>query len=152
MFSLFHWLYTQNGLNLFSLRQHSKIQKNKPIHPTSIFGCKKGCKSLNYLIYTLCCREGGIGYYADKSAPLNAFPHCSPQGPLQRVTLSKKLLRSPFVFYTSVYKQACAVGIKNKRCRLLDTFLLRWSLRRGRDSGSVVKSGGERKKSCKNSS
>jgi len=84
------------------------------------------------------CGEGGIGYCADKSAPLNAFPFCSPQGPLQRATLSKKLLRSPFVFYTSVYKQACAVGIKNKRRRLLDTFLLRWSLRRGRDSTDAV--------------
>ena len=25
-----------------------------------IFGCKKGCKSRNYLIYTLYCGEGGI--------------------------------------------------------------------------------------------
>ena len=30
------------------------------MHPTSIFGCKKGCKSRNYLIYTLCCGERGI--------------------------------------------------------------------------------------------
>ena len=29
-FSLFHWLYTQNGINLFSLRQHFKNQKNTP--------------------------------------------------------------------------------------------------------------------------
>lgn len=29
--------------------------------PTFIFGCKKGCKSRNYLIYTLCCGERGIG-------------------------------------------------------------------------------------------
>ena len=27
------------------------------IHPTLFFGCKKGCKSRNYLIYTLCCGE-----------------------------------------------------------------------------------------------
>ena len=32
----------------------------KKIHPTSIFGCKKGCKSRNYLIYTLYCGERGI--------------------------------------------------------------------------------------------
>ena len=27
--------------------------------------------------------EDGIGYYADKSASLNAFPLCSPQGRVQ---------------------------------------------------------------------
>ena len=76
--SLFHWLYTQNGLNLFSLGQHSKkmltkrerhsffffasiyLKNSKKIHPTFIFGCKKGCKSRNYLIYTLFCGERGI--------------------------------------------------------------------------------------------
>ena len=80
MFSLFHWLYTPNGLNLFSRWQLSKkmltkrerdahssffasiyLKNSKKIHPTSIFGCKKGCKSRNYLIYTLCCGERGIG-------------------------------------------------------------------------------------------
>ena len=30
------------------------------MHQTLIFGCKKGCKSRNYLIYTLCCGERGI--------------------------------------------------------------------------------------------
>ena len=77
-FSLFHWLYTQNGLNLFSRWQHSKkmltkrerrsffffasiyLKSSKKIDPTLIFECKKGCKSRNYLIYTLCCGEGGI--------------------------------------------------------------------------------------------
>ena len=77
-FSLFHWLYTQNGLNLFSRWQHSKkmltkrerhsffffasiyLKNSKKIHPTLIFGCKKGRKSRNYLIYTLCCGERGI--------------------------------------------------------------------------------------------
>ena len=77
-FSLYHWLYTQNGLNLFSRWQHSKnmltkrerrsffffasiyLKNSKKIHPTFIFGCKKGCKSRNYLIYTLFCGEGGI--------------------------------------------------------------------------------------------
>ena len=29
-------------------------------HSASIFGCKKGCKSCNYLIYTLYCGETGI--------------------------------------------------------------------------------------------
>jgi len=42
---------------LFSSAFILKIQK---IHPTLIFGCKKGCKSRNYLIYTLCCGEGGL--------------------------------------------------------------------------------------------
>jgi len=28
-----------------------------------ILGCKKGCKSRNYLIYTLCCGERGSGTY-----------------------------------------------------------------------------------------
>ena len=36
------------------------ILKNQKIHPTLIFGCKKGCKSRNYLIYTLSCGETGI--------------------------------------------------------------------------------------------
>ena len=79
-FSLFHWIYTQNGLNLFFALTVAKkdadekrkilillfspafilkIQKKK-IHPTLFFGCKKGCKSRNYLIYTLCCGERGI--------------------------------------------------------------------------------------------
>ena len=30
------------------------------MHQTLIFGCKKGCKSRNYLIYTLFCGERGI--------------------------------------------------------------------------------------------
>ncbi len=36
------------------------------------FGCKKVCKSRNYLIYILRYggRERGIGYYANKFAPL----------------------------------------------------------------------------------
>ncbi len=42
---------------LFSPAFILKIQK---MHPTSIFGCKKGCKSRNYLIYTLYCGERGI--------------------------------------------------------------------------------------------
>ena len=46
-------------------RQYAESQNNlfdliKLKHPTLIFGCKKGCKSRNYLIYTLCCGEGGI--------------------------------------------------------------------------------------------
>ncbi len=36
------------------------LKNSKKIHPTFIFGCKKGCKSRNYLIYTLCCGERGI--------------------------------------------------------------------------------------------
>ena len=45
--------------SFFFFRQHLSL-KFKKIHPTFIFGCKKGCKSRNYLIYTLCCGEGGI--------------------------------------------------------------------------------------------
>ena len=37
-FSLFHWLYTQNGLNLFSRWQHSKkMLTKKEIIATSLF-------------------------------------------------------------------------------------------------------------------
>ena len=36
-----------------------KIQKNTP---NLDFGYEKGCKSRNYLIYTLCCGEGGIDF------------------------------------------------------------------------------------------
>jgi hypothetical protein len=36
-------------------------------------------------------------------APLNAFPFCSPQGPLQ-AQLRKKRQAVSFVFYTFVYK------------------------------------------------
>ena len=69
----------QNGLNLFLRWQHSKkdadekretlillfspafiLKIQKKIHQTLIFGCKKGCKSRNYLIYTLYCGERGI--------------------------------------------------------------------------------------------
>ena len=44
---------------LFSPAFILKIQKNRP---SLDFGCKKGCKSRNNLIYTLCCGEGGILY------------------------------------------------------------------------------------------
>ena len=30
-----------------------------------IFGCKKGCKSRNYLIYTLYCEEGAFDLNID---------------------------------------------------------------------------------------
>ena len=53
---------------LFSPAFILKIQK---MHPTSIFGCKKGCKSRNYLIYTLCCGEGGIR--TPGSSQINGF-------------------------------------------------------------------------------
>ena len=79
-FSLFHWIYTQNGLNLFFALTVAKkdadekrkilillfspafilkFQKNNT--PNLVFwGVKKGCKSRNYLIYTHCCGERGI--------------------------------------------------------------------------------------------
>ncbi len=45
--------------SFFFFRQH--LSKNsKKIHQTLIFGCKKGYKSRNYLIYSLCCGETGI--------------------------------------------------------------------------------------------
>ena len=51
--------------------------------------------------------EGGIGYGADQwSAPLNAHPLCSPQGP-QQAHCAKSSKLHPFVFYALVHKQAC---------------------------------------------
>ena len=44
------------------------------MHPTLIFGCKKGCKSSNYLIYTLYCGEGGIR--TPGASQLNSFQDC----------------------------------------------------------------------------
>ena len=49
-----------------------------------IFGCKKGCKSRNYLIYTLYCGETGIrtpdtllGYTRFPGVPLQPLEHLS---------------------------------------------------------------------------
>ena len=39
-------------------------------------------------------------------APFNAFPFCSPQGPLQAHCAKSSKLH-PFVFYALVHKQAC---------------------------------------------
>ena len=39
-----------------------------------IYGCKKGCKSRNYLIYTLYCGEGGIR--TPGASQLNSFQDC----------------------------------------------------------------------------
>ena len=50
--------------------------------------------------------EDGIGYDASTLASLNAFPFRSPRGHFQDI-LRRKLLRSPFVLYTYVYKQVC---------------------------------------------
>ena len=55
------------------------------------------------------------------SAPFNAFPFCSPQGPLQ-AQLRKKQQAAHFVFTPSSASKL-APRYKNKRCRFLDTFL-----------------------------
>ena len=56
-FSLFHWLYTQNGINLFSLGQHFKNQKT---HPTLIFGSKNGCNLVTTLFTPLLSERGRL--------------------------------------------------------------------------------------------
>ena len=57
-------------------------------------------------------------------APLNAFPFCSPQGPLQ--AHCAKSSKPPIFCFSHLCLQASLrQGIKNKRYRFLDTFLLR---------------------------
>ena len=57
-------------------------------------------------------------------APLYAFPFCSPQGPLQ-AQLRKKRLAAIFCFSHLCLQVNLRRGIKNKRYRFLDTFMLR---------------------------
>ena len=129
-FSLFHWIYTQNGLNLFFALTVAKkdadekrkilillfspafiLKIQKKIHPTLFSGCKKGCKSRNYLIYTLCCGERGIR--TPGASQLNGFqdrrnrPLCHLSGHKSRTefcfdqiffTLFLKKYHKPLIF------------------------------------------------------
>ena len=61
-FSLFHWLYTQNGINLFSLGQHFKNQKT---HQTLIFGSKNGCNLVTTLFTPLLTERGAFDLNID---------------------------------------------------------------------------------------
>ncbi len=54
-----------------------------------------GCKSHNYLIYTLCCGEKGIWPAV--------FPFCSPQGPLQIYGSLKRSLCFLFFFVSLLH-------------------------------------------------
>ena len=67
--------------------------------PASYGGNKNKMRKLPFCNFLIFSGEGGIGYYADKSASLNAFPYCSPQGPLQTLTRQEGD-KSPHLFST----------------------------------------------------
>ena len=59
-------------------------------HSASIFGCKKGCKSCNYLIYTLCCGERGIRKAKPSRGHISKNnPYLATQPPLRENPLEK---------------------------------------------------------------
>ena len=69
------------------------------------------------------CGEGELATTLPMVAPLNAFPFCSPQGPLQ--DHCAKSGTPPTLFFTPLSASKLATRYKNKRYRFLDTFLLR---------------------------
>ena len=99
-----------------------------------IFGCKKGRKSRNYLIYTLCCEEGGIGYCADHVGllRLTPFPTARRRGPCKPncAKSGKPCLLFPIPLSTSKlvprYKKQKVSNFSIPFCFVI--------LRRGRDS------------------
>ena len=99
-----------------------------------IFGCKKGRKYSNYLIYTLCCGEGGIGYCADYVGllRLTPFPTARRRGPCKPncAKSGKPCLLFPIPLSTSKlvprYKKQKVSNFSIPFCFVI--------LRRGRDS------------------
>ena len=59
---------------------------------------------------------GGIGYYAALwAASLNAFPICSPQGPLQALHSARSYFVAPPFVLTPINTSKLADGCKNKK-------------------------------------
>ena len=54
------FIATKNKENSCRVTWLEQILKFQKIRPSLFFGCKNGCKSHNYLIYTLYCGERGI--------------------------------------------------------------------------------------------
>ena len=82
----------------------------------------KRCRC-RHLIASFAWVEDGIGYYADKSAPFNAFPLCSPQGHYQ-AALRNKLLCHIFCPPYALCMQACN-AVRMTKGVVADTLLLR---------------------------
>ena len=94
-----------------------------------IFGCKKGCKSRNYLIYTLYCGETGIrtpgtsqfnGFQDRRNRPLchlskTSFQKCFPLKALQRYDfiLNKQIVYQFFCY--KIFKSYFCIRIINER-------------------------------------
>ena len=78
---------------------------------------------------------GGIGYYAALwAASLNAFPICSPQGPLQALHSARSYFVAPPFVLTPINTSKLADGCKNKKEDVFRHLLASFRLRRGRDS------------------
>ena len=68
-------------------------------HSASIFGCKKGCKSCNYLIYTLYCGETGIRTLGT----VTRSPHFEC-GPIDHSGISPKRLKRLLKIQKALYR------------------------------------------------